>query len=410
MNSWHKGGGIIKFINLVNYLFGYAEFEIHGPFGEDFINLTVHNRIEIWSIRRKSSEVLTAKVHLYDYKKLLPLAQQANVTFVLIGKEGIPKTVYKYRFRYGLLIGFALFFALLFVMSSFIWSIDIVGTANINPDSVIDKLEEYGFKIGSFSSGHDLQELKLLLMRDFDKMAFVTINIKGSKAEVEITDRIMPPEIIPAHIPCNIVAARDGQIVLMETYIGVPSLKVGDAVKKGQLLVSGIFDSTRVGYRMVHAEAKIQARTLRNLRVTGEYNRVIPIETGRTKTVYTLKIFNYSIDLSTNSKNLYENYDIIEENTDLKLGKDIILPIMLTKTTYEEIENIEYNLSESELKDDLKAQISELARINLQGMNVEETKLYYTETISGINAEYVCTVIESIAENKKIYRDNGDMS
>ncbi|MDF2686123.1 MAG: yqfD, partial [Clostridia bacterium] len=397
---------MIKVINFVNYLFGYAEFEIHGPFGEDFINLAVQNTIELWGIRRKSSEVLTAKVHLYDYKKLPPLAEKSKETLVLTVKEGIPRKVYKYRFRYGLLTGFILFFASLFLMSSFMWSIEVVGVNDINSISVIERLAEYGFKVGSFNGGHDLQKLKLLLMRDFDKMAFVTINIKGSRAEVEVTERIMPPPIVPSHIPCNIIAARDGQIVTMETYNGVTTFKAGDAVKKGQLLVSGVLDSTRVGYRMVHAEAKVEARTLRNIKVSKEYKKIIPVETGRSLTVYSLKIFNYSINLSLNSRNLFEKCDIIKESTDLKLGKDIILPVALIKTVYKEINELEYFMSEQELIDDLKAEINELTRIKLQGLNIEDEKLNFKESITGIEADYVCTVIEDITEKREIYRNN----
>jgi similar to stage IV sporulation protein len=307
LNSWLKAVIKIKVINLVNYLFGYAEFEIHGPFGEEFINLTVQNNIELWNIRRKSSEILTAKVHLYDYKKLAPLAEKSKETLVLTVKEGIPRKVYKYRLRYGLLTGFILFFTLLFLMSSFMWSIEVVGVNDISSETVVERLAQYGFKVGSFNGGHDLQELKLLLMRDFDKMAFVTINIKGSRAEVEVTERIMPPPIVPTHVPCNIVAARDGQIIKMETYNGTTTFKAGDAVKKGQLLVSGVLNSTRVGYRMVHAEAKIQARTLRNIKISKEYKKIIPVETGRSQTVYTLKIFNYSINFYCLMINLWNN-------------------------------------------------------------------------------------------------------
>jgi similar to stage IV sporulation protein len=218
----------------------------------------------------------------------------------------------------------------------------------------------------------------------------------------------MPPPIVPSHIPCNIVAARDGQIIKMETYNGTTTFKAGDAVKKGQLLVSGVLNSTRVGYRMVHAEAKIQARTLRNIKISKEYKKMIPVETGRSQTVYTLKIFNYSINLSLNSRNLFEKCDIIEENTDLKLGKDIILPVTLVKTTYKEINELEYFMSEKELKDELKAEINEITRIKFQGMDIEEDEINFKESITGIEADYVCTVIEDIAEKREIYRSNKD--
>ena len=40
--------------------------------------------------------------------------------------------------------------------------------------------------------------------------------------------------------PCHIIAARDGVVRKIEVRTGIPLVKVGDTVKKGDILISGI--------------------------------------------------------------------------------------------------------------------------------------------------------------------------
>ena len=115
--------------------------------------------------------------------------------------------------------------------------------------------------------------------------------------------------------PANLIATKAGVIEEVRIYRGNVVVSHGKYVEKGDLLVSGLYDSNIDGFRYTRAAGEVLART------TTEYYVEIPYEYE--KTVYTgeeycdkyLNFFDYSINISKKGRKegvFYDKIDIVE--------------------------------------------------------------------------------------------------
>ncbi len=161
------------------------------------------------------------------------------------------------------MVGAVLFILITVLMQSFVWSIDINGINTISDSSLIETLREKGLYCGTFKGTIDLGALQRSVMTDIDEIGWMSVNIIGTKAEVEIKEKQLKPHILEADVPCNIKADIDGRIISMNTKYGKAVISPGSAVIKGSLLVSGVLENPSGDVSFVHADAQVIAQTHR---------------------------------------------------------------------------------------------------------------------------------------------------
>ena len=190
--------------------------------------------------------------------------------------------------------------------------------------------------------------------------------------------------------------------MLIEAYKGAPQVEKYEAVKKGQLLVGGIYNSKVIGYRLVHSDAKILARTRRTYTEFCPYETTELVETGQKDVFYQLKIFGLSINLSFFNKINYVFYESISEETELCLGKKTVLPISIVKTELCEQVERTVTFDEESAKKKISEVFDEKIRIDLHGIEIEEKEELFTVTDEGVYGVLDLTVIEDICEVREI--------
>lgn len=257
-------------ISIIRFFRGTVRFAIRDGFLERFINLCAQNRVPIWDGRREGNRY-TACTTLSGSRRLPELAQKAGVILEPVRPGGAPVLLRRYRKRTGLFAGAALVAVGLMILGCFIWQVDIQGLQTIPEEEVRDALEELGVRRGALRRDIDARQVERMLMIRLDKAAWVAVNLRGSSAVVEILERVVPPERVDDRIPHNVVAAKPGFITYLEVYNGQPTVKVGDSVDAGEILVSGIMEDKKGRNRTVHARAKVMAQTREELRVEVPY-------------------------------------------------------------------------------------------------------------------------------------------
>ncbi len=395
----------MKIIDLVNVVLGYIEFEVTGAECERFLTKVMRDNLCVWAIERVDGCTLRAKCRMVDYKTVQQACADSATEIKILEQKGVPKILKRYRYRYGFLAGLIVFVALLFVMSSFIWSIEITGLDDYEDQTLVAQiLEENGFHVGAPVFLQDFQELKREVMRQMEDVAYITINVLGSKAEVEVRHSVPQPELLGTD-PCNLVAQTDGQIVNIETYQGVPYVKKNDVVQKGQLLVGGIFDSKRIGYRLVHANAKVQARVLKKINVFVPYEQVQSVPTGQTSSHAYLTLFGHRFDLSFSPQSPYETYETSETKTDVTIGEEVVLPISFGTVTYSQTQEKNFIRGKEEALAYARQQLQQQEQMQIKNMTVEKRDETVTYSAEGVFCEYAYTVIEDIALPIQIYEE-----
>ena len=386
----------------LRWLFGYSVFEIRGVYGEKFITLCMKEEIDFWEIRRICPGIIQVKVFLFAIKKLEPLARKSGVVLEFVKSEGFPVALKKYRFRYGLFLGVTLYLCSLFFLSQFVWTVEIPGANPVQIKQIRSVLLEEGFGIGSFIPSVNYRNLRYQLMLNQDNISFVSVNMEGCRAVVEVRFSQKTPELVDDGTPCNIVASRDGQIVSVLVRTGARYVQKGQTVQKGDLLIGGIMD-TRLGYYVVHAKGKILAR------VTDIQSETVPLiqkvkeRTGR----YTVKriwnFFGKEMDGSPWFSCPYNEFEIVTQTKYLSFGNGAEVPISLTEIYYYETTPHESEITLEEAKAIAINRMNEADRLRFYDIEVESVTETMTETPESVVFTRERSIIVDICEDKAFY-------
>ena len=137
-----------------------------------------------------------------------------------------------------------------------------------------------GLSRGSWKESLDVQKMAILLRQQYEQIGWAAINLVGGVAEVDISERQEGEEIVESNEPCNVVAARGGQIVRMEVYDGQRVRQDGETVKKGDLLVSGVVANSKNKTILRHAEAKVLAEYSQSHEVSVPLTQTLKVPQG----------------------------------------------------------------------------------------------------------------------------------
>ena len=331
-------------IKLIRLLRGTVHFFIYGSFPERFLNLCSRAGIPVWDIRARERGAYEAATYASAYKRLRPHARASGARLKVSRREGWPFLKGRYRRRWGLLLGVAIALGLLFYMSGCIWKIEVQGCETIDPARITQSLAELGLKPGVRSKSIDAKRLENEMMLREEKLSWIAVNIIGSRAVVEVKERVPAPEQIDYNNrACNIVAAQSGQIKYMEVYEGQSVLKVGDTVLAGEVIVSGVTEDSYGNTRLQYARAKVVAQVYEDLEVAVPLEETELVEVGEATVLHRLRVLGMSIPLSL-PKKMTQTYTESTQEQEL-LGQQWIGLVTVTRQpavyetkTYTELE------------------------------------------------------------------------
>lgn len=320
-------------LDIIRWLRGYVVFKAVGRFPERFINLCIHKGYFIFdAVPVRDKDKLFASMLLCDYKSIRPLARRCKVRVKVTERHGFPFLISRYKNRKGLLCGAVAFLFIIVFMQNFVWTVEVRGLETISTSSIVEKLKENGVHVGAFKGSRNLHAAERSIMEETEGISWMSINLIGTKAEVEIKEKERKPDIIESDVPCNIKAKTDGLIVSMDIKQGSTELPIGSAVKKGQLIVSGVVKNTveeEERISLVHADAKVMAKTqyTHNFIVEKTYSGKSPSKMSVRKNI---DLFGFSIPFVFD--NVSGEYTSYFHQYRLKLN-DTCIPVGVTRET-----------------------------------------------------------------------------
>jgi len=278
---------------IYRYILGYLTIKITGEYNENILNICAKNRIVLWNTRLVKSEI-EANILIKDFKRLKNLIRKTKCRIHILEKKGLPLKTKNYKNRYGLFLGIIIIILILNVLSNHIWVITVNGNKKIPSEEILKNCEKIGIKpsikISKLNPKNDRERLILLT----EDLAWCSLNIEGSKLTVNVTE--VKKAKSKTKSPTNLKASADGIINKIDIKSGNCVVKVGDAVKKGDLLVSGIIEGLS-GTHFVNSSGKILAVTKEEYKIEKEYESEIIINTGEYKRKKVLEVFSLKIPL-----------------------------------------------------------------------------------------------------------------
>lgn len=241
------------------------------------------------------------------------LLQKRGIPYRLLYEKGLVPFLFKALARPGLLFGMLLAFFLIYQSSQYVWDIRISGNETLSDEQVEDILDEYGFYIGCRYDSVDLHRFCNLLPMERQDIAWISVNMMGSVAEVQIIENIpKPPKEEPKEGLFNLVAKREGQIVRYDLSTGRVVVPVGSTVKKGQLLVAG-FSEKDSGLHPKVSSGRVLAKVWLYEQVFIPFEQTERVEKKEIELEKSVKILGKEIIFFKNSRFLEEKYDTIDD-------------------------------------------------------------------------------------------------
>lgn len=385
-------------LRLIRFIFGYVSFAAEGGFSERFLNLCRLRGIRLWELRCRNG-VITAQTDCTGYKKIRSVAKKSGMRVRIKKKHGLPFLLNRYSRRIGLLIGACFCVASLCILSTRIWSIDVIGNIGVPTEEIIEVFEQLGVKKGTAANKINISAVENSALARLDGLTWLNININGSAALIEVRERNELTEDDKSNEPSDIIAARDGQIVILRPFNGTQEQKIGNPVLKGDLLISGIEENKDLTVSFCRAKGYVVARTNRAVGVSQSSEVKVRIPANIKKS-YIVEFLSFLIPLGKTSDCAYKEKSEISVN-------GVTLPMSITECV--DIEYTQSTVALSAEQTELLAVLRfyEKCSEEFRYLRVEKEDVSFakSESACSFGGKFVC--IENIGEERKMQIEEG---
>lgn len=301
------------------WLQGSVTLAIRGQRFERLLNMAVRQGFRVWNIRRHGTQQGECEMAIRDYLRIRPLLRETGCRSKVIGRHGLPFVMLRLRVRSGLLIGPFLFLFGLYMLSSLIWQVEVIGTKQISVAKVQQIAENVGIKQWAWKE--TLKEPHLLqraMLEELPDASWIGVEIKGTKAIIEVVEKNQP-EPSPPNQPRHLVAKKKAVIHRIMAESGKTVVAPNQLVNKGQILVSGVIGNEE-RQSAVAARGKVEGE------VWYVTDAAVPLEqvhyqyTGEQEQGYYLLAGSYAVRLWPFQAQPFERFEQSEERQYLSIG------------------------------------------------------------------------------------------
>ncbi len=304
--------------------------------------------------QQMKNDILRFIIRRCDRRITERIARESEVSLVLTEHKSIPQWISQYKNRLGIPIGLIFGIGILVYSANVVMVIEIQGNSIVSDVEIEAVLRECGVKRGVFIGNVDFYRSENRVRATFDEVTWVGMRHTGNRVVVEVMETEKAPKSLDNRIPCHIIAAKTAQITDTQVSSGQFLYTKGDAVKAGEVIVSGIRTDKFGGISFTHASGSIIGIYEESVTFICDEMSNIRALTGRETENKTLDLFTVRIPLS-HEENPYSDYNIRTETTPLTLfGKE--LPISVDSKVWMEYDTELRVLSEEEQRENLLMQ------------------------------------------------------
>lgn len=259
-------------MNLWKSIAGMMKVEITSAFPEETLREAAEAGISIFSAKASQELRCTFCIHRRDYQNLAELCRKRGVRLEIRTRIGVFWTAKRLAFRPILLSGLLLLLVLMLVLPTRVLFIRVEGCSTVPQREVLAAAEELGLSFGASRSRIRSERIKNGLLSKIPELKWAGVNTKGCVAVISVRERTSTQEEMEAENRVgNVVAVRDGIIESVTVTQGSSLCQTGQAVKKGQVLISGYTDCGRI-LQATLAKGEVYARTSRDLSAVAPLN------------------------------------------------------------------------------------------------------------------------------------------
>ena len=393
----------ILFLALWYSFRGYVKIRAKGFSAERFLNLAAFRGVYFWDVSRNGAAI-TMKADGASLDILRACAEKTGCSMEIVGQGGLPVFLGRFRHRQVWAAGLLCFAAGLYLLSSFLWTVEVEGNERLTAEEILLACEEMGMSPGAWKGNVDTENITNGLLVRFSDISWVSVGIHGTGATIRLAETIEKAERIDRETPCDIVASQDGIILQVTAERGTPMVQAGDVVKKGDVLISSELliglEGEEQHTEYTAAEGAVTARIWQRLTEEMPLKCEEKRYSGLEKENHSLLFSEKELDiLQPNGEKNWEKTLLSERP--LSLG-DFKLPLVLKKEIWKEYEILEKERTLEETKALLEENLRKKTEILLSPYGkIENIEIRFEEYADSVRAEATATLLERIDEKRQ---------
>ena len=327
-----------------------------------------------------------------DVPALRRIAAKRGERLKILKKDGIYWDFKGLLKRPVLLLGMTLIIALTLVLPSRVLFVQVQGNEMVPSRLILEAAANSGIGFGASRREVRSEKMKNTLLSAVPQLQWAGVNTYGCVAVISVRERSTGTQGETDHSVSSIVASRDGFVLSCTVTRGNGLVTVGQAVKEGEVLISGYTDCG-LSIEATRAEGEILAQTRRELTVITPSEQLVRGEQAGEST-------KFSLLLGKNRINFYQGSGISDASCVKMYSKYVLtlpggfeLPVALIKETV-----ISYDSEPVQIaQEDAAAVLSSFASDYLKGQMVAGTitdrleAVFPEEGIYRLTGNYVCT-------------------
>ena len=369
----------------LTWIKGYVTVEIRGSEPEKLINALTDKRLQIWQARRVAENKMVLHIHLRDVFRLRPLLKQTGCRMHVLNRFGLPFLLARMEKRKFFVAGIAGFFAALYILSSVVWQVNVVGNERIPTEDVLNAARQQGIYRLQFLFRLDEPDmLSRKLMQTLPDTAWVGVKIDGTSVTIRVVEAVKPEEK-PLMNPRHLIASSDAVITQILAEKGKPMVRPNDRVKQGDILISGRIGGDELS-QIVVAEGTVKGLVWHLYRIEQPLLQKYKVYTGDTRDRQYLVIGNRALQITGYGKKPYDKSESTWQKH-LLHWRDFQLPVGWMTEKVREVRFVQSRMSKE----------TALERAMLQARADILTKYGYDAEIREQN------ILEQTVEKGKLY-------
>ena len=322
MSFWKRAAGIVR-----------AELVSADP--EGALRALGEAGMELDEITPKGALTLEFLLRREDLPAAKALCRKRGDSFRVLGRQGLWYAVGALWERKLLLTGLVFLLGLTILLPTRVLFFRVEGNKAVPRARILWEAERQGLSFGASRRGVRSERVKNALLEAIPELEWVGVNTQGCTAVISVRERTAPaPAPEAKHQVGNIIAAMDGYILSVTVTQGTGLVQPGQAVKKGEILISGYTDCG-ICIQAAQAEGEILAQTRRQIEAVTPVQYLRKGKITGTKRALSLLLGKKRIFFWKDSGILEGSCDRIQKDYPLTLPGQFRLPVSLRVETYE---------------------------------------------------------------------------
>lgn len=242
----------------------------------------------VYQVEQTGPLTLELTVARRDYSRVAKLLERRGEKLEILRRQGAFWALAGLKKRPVLVGGLAALLALAVFLPTRVLFIQVQGNETVPTRLIIEQARDCGIGFGASRREVRSERVKNRLLEAIPELQWAGVNTAGCVAVISVRERTQAAQTEkPSMGVSSIVAARDGVISSCTVLRGNQLCKVGQAVRAGEVLVSGYID-TGLFLRATQAEAEVFAQTQRKLEAVTPENCLQKGEVVRVEKKYSL--------------------------------------------------------------------------------------------------------------------------